>query len=188
MSAYDPEPRGGRTATAVLLAVALLAVLGAAVGYLLGVRYNDSTPKADPSPAAALCPDVTQHDAAAQGAVPPLTVRLHVVTKSGTDTGTGSPYRSEVWICVAAAAKGESSTLWFQGHRIKHSLDEEIVNDQANGNGILLHPANALSDGKYRATNTDATGTTTYVVSPTALLISGPHGNSTEVVVPLPPR
>jgi hypothetical protein len=190
MSAYDPEPRRGRTATAVLLAVALLAVLGAAVGYLLGVRYNDSKPQADRSaaasaPAGTPCPDFMQHDAAAQGAVLPLTLRLYVLTKKQNATAS-DPYRSEIWICAAARASGNKSRLWYQGHSIRTARypAEQITNDPVNGNGILLGGVNAIDGGKYRATYTDNNGaSTSYTVSPDELDINGAGGTSTQEVV-----
>jgi hypothetical protein len=190
MSAYDPEPRRGRTATAVFLAVALLAVLGAAVGYLLGVRYNDSKPQADRSAAPSAspgtpCPDFIQREAGARGAVLPLTLRLYVLTKKQNATA-GDPYRSEVWICAAAGSSGNESRLWYQGHLIKSARypDEQITNDPVSGNGILLNGVNAIDSGKYRVTYTDNHGaSTTYTVSPKELDISGAGGTSTQVVV-----
>lgn len=186
MSAYDPEPRRGRTATAVLLAVALLAVLGAAVGYLLGVRHNDSQAAAAPSASAGTpCPDFIQQAAEARGAVLPLTLRLYVLTKK-PNANAADPYRSEVWICVAPRATGNKSRLWYQGHSIRTAPypDEQITDDPVNGNGILLNPVNSLDADKYRATYTDNSGnSTSYTVSPRELTISGPGGTTTQVVV-----
>ena len=180
MSAYDPEPRGGRTAAAVLLAVALLAVLGAAAGYFLGVRHNDSKPAAGESggPGVAAgkpCPSFIEKAAVARGAVPPMTLRLYVLTKKQNAT-TSDPYRAEVWICAAAAGE---STLWYQGHTIKTKLDEPITGD----NGILLKNVNSLDANKYQVTNTDSNGTTTYTVSPTELDINSPDGSTALMVV-----
>lgn len=182
MSAYDPEPRGGRTAAAVLLAVALLAVLGAAAGYFLGVRHNDSTPSADrsagPSTSGGLkCPSFIERAAVARGAVPPMTLRLYVLTKKQNATPS-DPYRAEVWICAAAAGE---STLWYQGHTIKTKPypDEQLTND----NSILLKNVNSLDADKYQVTNTDSNGSTTYTVSPKELDINGSGGDTTLMVV-----
>jgi hypothetical protein len=195
MSAYDPQPRRGRTAIAVLLATALLAVLGAAFGYLLGVRANDRKatagnsspgPTADAAPTGKPCPDFIQDDAAAQGAGKPLTLRLYVATKKQGAIGPDDPYRSEVWICAAASAPPGKSRLWYQGHAIRTARfpAEQIVNDPSTGNGILLNPANSIDNGKYTATYTDTSGnSTTYTVSAKQLEVRQNTGTRIEPVV-----
>ena len=80
MSAFDEPRRGaGRTVAAVLLALAVLAVLGGVFGYLLGNKAKneaggdggDGGPSAGPgqsTPAGDPCPQFIQTAAGAKGA------------------------------------------------------------------------------------------------------------------------
>src|SRR5438552_11042443 len=89
--AYDePERSGsGRTVAAVLLALAVLAVLGGVFGYLLGNQAKQNTAgdgngtpgSTDSSPAGDPCPSFIQTAARAKGAKLPLTLRLYMTTK-----------------------------------------------------------------------------------------------------------
>jgi hypothetical protein len=194
MSPYDDGEQGGsgRTATAVLLAVAVLAVIGSLFGYLLGTRANDAKASANPttnstgttgtrtatggtgqtkSPAATQCPEFMQQAASAKGATRPLTLRLYIATQ-----------KSEVWICAAADGK-----LWYQGHSIRKSRFPDEVPVEGE-NGLLLSQVNALNDGAYLAINEDSNGRTDYRVSPQELTIERRGGNkTTEKVVDTSP-
>jgi len=185
MSAYDPPSRGrGRTAAAVLLAVAVLAVLGGVFGYVLGTKANEpkatgngaptraptsTRTTAQPTKTAAAgtpCPDFMQEAAAKRGASRPLTLRLYVATA-----------RSEVWVCAAA-----SGGLWYQGHAIKNAKypDETPVE---GANGLLLSGVNGINQNRYQAVHEDQGGRTTYTVSRTELVIDRNGNKSTEKVV-----
>ena len=183
MSEYDPPERGGsgRTAVAVFLAVAVLAVIGSLFGYLLGDRANEAKasggqtggPTGGPtggsttggpkvSPSATECPEFMQEAAGAKGAKRPLTLRLYVATQ-----------KSEVWICPDAAGK-----LWYQGHSIRNARFPAEV-PQEGVNGLLLSQVNAIDEGRYRATNEDQNGRTDYTVGPDKLEIVRKGGNTT---------
>ncbi len=189
MSPYDPQEErsgSGRTAVAVFLAVAVLAVIGSLFGYLLGSRANDEKVGAEqttgptggtttggpdqtgsPSAAATQCPEFMQQAAVQKGAVRPLILRLYIATD-----------KSEVWICPDANGK-----LWYQGHSIKKArFPTEVPVEGVNG--LLLSQVNAVNDGKYVAINEDENGRTDYTVSPTELIIDRRGGNkTTEKVV-----
>ena len=187
MSPYDPPERGGsgRTAVAVFLAVAVLAVIGSLFGYLLGSRANearasgdrtggpttqatggDTTPGNTKSPAAE-CPEFMQKAAQAQGAKRPLTLRLSIATA-----------KSEVWICPDANNK-----LWYQGHKIENGRFPSEV-PQEGVNGLLLSNVIAIDQGRYVAINEDQNGRTDYTVGPLELIIDRKGGNkTTEKVV-----
>jgi hypothetical protein len=184
MSAYDPPSRGGgRTAAAVLLAVAVLAVLGGVFGYVLGTKANEAkaTTSGSPTPAASRprttaqptksaggipCPDFMQEAAAKRGAPRPLTLRLYIATE-----------KSEVWVCAAA-----NGALWYQGHAIRKGKfpDETPVEGE---NGLLLRNVNGIDQNRYQAVNEDQGGRTTYTVSRTELIIDRNGNKSTEKVV-----
>ncbi len=176
VSAYDQPRRGGagRTVAAVLLALAVLAVLGGVFGYLLGhrakVNGGSGTPgtsgTADTSAAADPCPAFIQAAAQAKGAKTPMTLRLYMTTN-----------KSEVWICAAAAGG-----LWYQGHSIKqHRYPQEVPVEGVNG--LLLSGVNATDQGRYVAVNQDANGVTTYTVSKDQLVIERNGKKSTERAV-----
>jgi hypothetical protein len=175
-SGFDEPQRGGagRTVAAVLLALAVLAVLGGVFGYLLGNRAKataggDGGPSASPGqsvPAGDPCPDFIQKAARAKGAKAPLMLRLYMTTQ-----------KSEVWICVAADRR-----LWYQGHSIKqYRYPDETPLEGVNG--LLLGNANATDQGRYVAVNQDANGRTTYTVSKDELVIDRNGKKSTEPAV-----
>jgi hypothetical protein len=183
MSPYDPPERGGsgRTAVAVFLAVAVLAVIGSLFGYLLGDRANEAKAGGSPTTQATggdtsptvtrsagpECPDFMQQAAAAQGAKRPLTLRLYIATA-----------KSEVWICPDAAGK-----LWYQGHSIRKARFPGEVPEQGV-NGLLLSNVNGIDQGRYVAINEDQNGRTDYTVGPLELIIDRKGGNkTTEKVV-----
>jgi hypothetical protein len=175
VSAYDQPRRGGagRTVAAVLLALAVLAVLGGVFGYLLGHRAKvngGGTPgtsgTADTTSAAVPCPTFIEAAAQAKGAKTPMTLRLYMTTA-----------RSEVWICAAAGAG-----LWYQGHSIRqHRYPQEVPVEGVNG--LLLGGVNATDQGRYVAVNQDANGVTTYTVSKEQLVIERNGKKSTERAV-----
>jgi hypothetical protein len=174
VSAYDEPPRSGsgRTVAAVLLALAVLAVLGGIFGYLLGNRAKQdvaaggqpsggaSSPGGDP------CPQFIQSAARAKGAKLPMTLRLYMTTK-----------QSEVWICAAADRK-----LWYQGHSIRQARYPSEL-PVAGVNGLLLGGVNGIDQGRYVAVNQDQNGTTTYTVSKDQLVIERNGKKSTEPAV-----
>jgi hypothetical protein len=186
MSAYDAPQRSsaGRTATAVLLAVAVLAVLGSVLGYVLGSKANDAKANAKaseaptggpatvespaaPKSAAAGCPDFMQQAAGQRGASLPLTLRLHVVTDK----------KSEVWVCVAGDGK-----LWYQGHAIRTAkYPDEVPVEGVNG--LLLDRVNGIDQNRYLAINSDQNGETRYTVSTVELIVDRNGKKSTEKVV-----
>lgn len=176
-SGFDEPQRGGagRTVAAVLLALAVLAVLGGVFGYLLGNRAKDTNaggnggPSAGPgqtTPAGDPCPEFIQTAARARGAKAPLTLRLYMTTQ-----------KSEVWICVAGDRR-----LWYQGHSIRQSRypNEKPVEGV---NGLLLGNVNGIDQDRYRAVNQDANGQTTYTVSKDELVIERNGKKSTEPAV-----
>ncbi len=188
MSEYDPPERGGagRTAVAVFLAVAVLAVIGSLFGYLLGSRANEATasaggtsgpttrastgnttPSESSKSPATECPEFMQKAAEAQGAKRPLTLRLYIATA-----------KSEVWICPDAGGK-----LWYQGHSIKKATFPAEVPEEGV-NGLLLSNVNGIDQGRYVAINEDQNGRTDYTVGPEELVIDRKGGNkTTEKVV-----
>jgi hypothetical protein len=172
VSAYDQPRRGGagRTVAAVLLALAVLAVLGGVFGYLLGSRAKDNarggTPRTTDTKRAGPCPTFIQTAARAKGAKTPMTQRLYMTTR-----------QSEVWICVAADRR-----LWYQGHSIKQSrYPREVPVEGVNG--LLLGGVNGIDKGRYVAVNRDPNGVTTYTVSEDQLVIDRNGNKSTEPAV-----
>ena len=172
VSAYDQPRRGGagRTVAAVLLALAVLAVLGGVFGYLLGNRAKNiggGPPEStDTTDAAVPCPDFIEGAAQAKGAKTPMTLRLYMTTS-----------RSEVWICAAAGGG-----LWYQGHSIKQSrYPKEVPVEGVNG--LLLSGVNGIDQGGSRAVNRDPNGVTTYTVYKDQLVIERNGKKSTERAV-----
>jgi hypothetical protein len=176
----------GRTAAAVLLAVMLLTIIGASVGYVLGAREararaaagtqppGDERPTARPTtkaptagasttgaPAPEACLDHTEQLARAAGSPGGLTVVLYVKT-------TGS----EVWVC-----KDTDGRLWYQGHVRSDA-------EKASGTrGPLVEGDNALflatverEDEGYVATNRVGDAVTRYHMSARMFLIEHSDG------------
>jgi hypothetical protein len=167
----------GRTAAAVFVAVAVLAVTGAVFGYLIGARANPTggtnTPQAHTpttggttrqptrtrttasTPSGKRCPDFVQTAAENQGAKGTLRLELFIVTK-----------QSEVWVC-----KEDNGPLWYQGHRIeKGRFPAETPVEGVNG--LFLKTVIGLDNGRFLATNTRSDGVVTkYTVSSTQLTI-----------------
>jgi hypothetical protein len=177
VSAFDEPRRGGagRTVAAVLLALAVLAVLGGVFGYLLGNKAKDEAggdggPSAGPgrsTPAGDPCPSFIQNAARAKGAKAPLTLRLYMTTQ-----------KSEVWICTAADGR-----LWYQGHSMRPARYRDGELPVEGVNGLLLGNVNGIDQGRYRAVNQDANGQTTYTVSKDELVIERNGKKSTEPAV-----
>ena len=175
-SDFDEPQRGGsgRTVAAVLLALAVLAVLGGVFGYLLGNQAkqdgtaggNGTPSSSESSPGGDPCPSFIQTAARTKGAKLPMTLRLYMRTKN-----------SEVWICAAADRK-----LWYQGHSIKQApYPTELPVPGVNG--LLLGGVNGIDQERYVAVNQDQNGTTTYTVSKNELVIERNGKKSTEPAV-----
>jgi hypothetical protein len=171
----QPSQGAGRTAAAVFVAVAVLAVTGAVFGYLIGARANPTdgtnTPQAHPpttgtarqptrtrttagTPSGKPCPAFVQTAAEGQGARGTLRLELYILTK-----------QSEVWICK------DDGRLWYQGHRIDKARypDETPVEGT---NGLFLTTVIGLDNGRFLATNTSSDGVVTkYTVSTQTLRI-----------------
>jgi hypothetical protein len=176
-SAYEEPQRGGagRTVVAVLLALAVLAVLGGVFGYLLGNRAKvdeaagnggQSPGSGQSGPAGDPCPSFIQTAARAKGAKVPMTLRLYMTTA-----------KSEVWIC-----KGADGRLWYQGHSIRQDSERGEVPVEGV-NGLLLGGVNGIDQDQYVAINKDANGTTKYTVSKDQLVIERNGKKSTEPAV-----
>lgn len=161
MSSHDPSRDSGRTATAVLLAVAVLAVIGSVFGYILGTRANELEARESnhptPTPTSQVttgqsptgqqqggeaCPTFSQEAAQRRGAKLPLTLVLYIATESD---------KAEVWICRAADGR-----LWYQGHKVeKGRYPAETPVEGVNG--LLLDVVNSPTPGEYLAINKDGT-------------------------------
>ncbi|MFB9182093.1 hypothetical protein ACFFX1_28475 [Dactylosporangium sucinum] len=179
MSRYGPETEreSSRTFVVVLLALLILTVLGALLGYILGKRDIDAreslpgdgkspTPTSGGSaaPAAAPCPDFIGAAARKRDGNTKLPLRLVLYIR--TDK------KSEVWIC----RENDGVGLWYQGHDIREGPypAETPVEDD---NGLLLSTVTPAGDG-YLATN----GTTQYRVSRKELKVSGNQNFTAGVV------
>jgi hypothetical protein len=173
-SASDEPRRGGagRTVIAVLLALAVLAVLGGVFGFVLGSNAKENaggTPGGgggQTSPAGDPCPTFIQTAARAKGAKAPMTLRLYMTTT-----------KSEVWICATADGR-----LWYQGHSIRQSRYPDELPVQGV-NGLLLGGVNGIDRDQYVAVNQDQNGSTTYTVSKDQLVIERNGKKSTEPAV-----
>jgi hypothetical protein len=183
MSAYDAPRRsgGGRTALAVFLAVAVLAVLGSVFGYVLGTRANENkqasggaTPPGSNSPAASgsagpLCPDFIATAIVAKNGTKPVTERLYLRTRT-----------SEVWICADG-----SGALWYEGHDARKGVYPQTT-PQEGVDSILLPGVNGINQDangntRYYVTNTDPAGKTTkYTISPDELDVTHPDGTNEQ--------
>jgi hypothetical protein len=192
MSPADVPPGRGRSALAVLLAAVFLAVIGASVGVAAGVttrpkqdatssRGTSAGPENSPDDASTPtstggstgatgdeCPRYTVDAATHAGAKPPLQVVLYVRTVDAQHLDS-----SQVWICRDAGGR-----LFYQGHSVQRGEMRAANSD----NSLFLSAVVADGDG-YTATNTDNSGTTTYHVSGTELIIRQPHDTWTERVV-----
>ncbi len=176
-SAYGEPQRGGagRTVTAVLLALAVLAILGGVFGYLLGNKAKQDSAGGDggrtpgggqSSPSGPPCPQFIQTAARTRGAKTPMTLRLYMTTE-----------KSEVWICNSSDGR-----LWYQGHSIKNARYPSEL-PVPGVNGLLLGNVNGIDQGRYVAVNQDQNGTTTYTVSKDELVIDVNGKKSTEPAV-----
>jgi hypothetical protein len=155
----DQSQTRPRVVGPLLIALALLAVIGGSVGFILGTTGDSSSPPkssgssgpADPaeSPSGERCPAYTEELAGRE-----LTQLLYVRTAL-----------SEVWICADA-----SGTLFYQGHAGQPG--EQLV-DKVNA--LFLTDVEETGDG-YRARNTSDGTTTEYRVSRDELVIHPPKG------------
>jgi hypothetical protein len=171
--------------TAVLLAVAVLAVIGAVFGYVLGTRANDAAGPSTPSarvtpsdgsspatrrssvPAGKRCPEFIERAARDRGATLPFTLRLYILTN-----------RSEVWICAEP-----DSSLWYQGHSLRNGPYPKETPVEGE-NGLLLNTVTATDGGRYVAVNRDGEGNETrYTVSRTELRVDRATNPFTENVI-----
>ena len=179
MASLDtPRPRSSRNrdgrqnVAVVLLAVAVLAVVGAAFGYVLGTqakaddnrrgqgRVTQSTGKTTPTARTGkACPSITERAARDQGSPGDLRQRLYIKTDE-----------SEVWICEDRAGK-----LWYQGHRLSGPFQQATGSDS-----LFLTTVNLKSDGGYLAVNVTERGTTDYVVYRDRLIIAGRENGRSE--------
>ncbi|MET7420591.1 hypothetical protein [Dactylosporangium sp. NPDC005555] len=188
MSSHDAyaEPERGRTLTVVLLALLILTVIGALVGFVLGnrakgdaasgpdsgqsprpstnVSTQGASPKATPCPAF-METAIKQRDS---NAALPLALQLYIRTD-----------KREVWICREA----DTSGLWYQGHDKRRSfsgVDGSGETPVEGDNGLLLSSvtfSGSVGNDKYTATN----GATTYTVSRDKLAVSGNQTLSDDV-------
>jgi hypothetical protein len=180
----DEQPAPPGVWGKVLLAVILLAIIGGSAGWLLaehqrgedqraiesgtdfpvthnGTSEDDGADGGGQSPEAGVepggeCPATTTKQAGASAA---LSLMLHLRTQN-----------SDVWIC------SDGERLFYQGYR--GPPGGEFTDD----NSLFLTDVVAESDG-YRATNTSRTGTTTYIVSRSELIISDGAGERREAAV-----
>jgi hypothetical protein len=181
---------------AVGLAIVFLAVIGASVGYILGTNAKKpgqsvasdqtTTPTSAPAPTSPAtsdtggpqptypatktssstktytaptkdkCPDYTIEAANHRGGKADYRVRLYIKTN-----------KSEVWICMDANFK-----LFYQGHVLGKPFNG------ATTNSTLFLTTVEPRDHDYKATNSDGSKTTYYLVSPTALVIEYSNGTS----------
>jgi hypothetical protein len=176
-SAYGEPRRGGagRTVTAVLLALAVLAILGGVFGYLLGNKAKQDTAggngggtpgTGESSASGPPCPPFIQSAARGKGAKSPMTLKLYMTTQ-----------KSEVWICKAADGR-----LWYQGHSIRNSRYPSEL-PVPGVNGLLLGNVNGIDRERFVAVNEDQNGRTTYTVSKDELVIDVNGKKSTEPAV-----
>jgi hypothetical protein len=177
----------GRNATAVVLAAAVLAVVGAVFGVVLGTQATGSsnrpdgggtttTPGSQPAttPAGKPCPGFIRDAATKRGAKEPL-IQILYIESENRDRNS----HSEVWICRDEGGRGK---LWYQGHRIDRAKYPDEVPVEGR-NGLLLNQVNSTGD-QFIAVNTDAQGNrTTYTVSKTELAIVQPRDRWTERVL-----
>jgi hypothetical protein len=168
-----PRNRASRqNAAVVLLAVAVLAAVGSAFGYVLGtqakadanrpgqVRVSQSTAKTTPPARTGKpCPGITERAAKDVGSPGDLRQRLYIKT----DT-------AEVWICEDRAGK-----LWYQGHRLAGPFQQATGNDS-----LFLTTVNLNSDGSYLAVNVTERGRTDYAVYRDRLVITNRENNRSE--------
>jgi hypothetical protein len=158
----------------VLLAVGVLAVVGAAFGYVLGtqakaddnngqgqVRVSQSTAKGpNPTPRTGKqCPGITERAARDNGSPGDLRQRLYIKT----DT-------SEVWIC-----EDRNGKLWYQGHRLSGPFQQATGTDS-----LFLTTVNLNSDGGYLAVNVTERGRTEYAVYRDRLVITNRENNRSD--------
>jgi hypothetical protein len=182
--------RGGRSSIGPLVvAVIFLAVLGAGAGFSLGTLTRDAHVSASGggSGSGSGTGTTTTTPPANQGQPSPVTP-ISTTTGGHSSTGTGGDSRcpqhteqlakagqltlleylhtaaSEVWVC-----RSGDGTLFYQGHRIKASLNENLV----EGDNALFLTTIQPEDNGWVATNTDPTNgnVTRYHVKPHKLII-----------------
>ena len=179
-----PTVRRG-TAGLALLAMVFLAIIGASVGVIIGLRSDGTTSgppdgglgagtgssTATPPASASHTPPVT-----ASGTPPVIERCLEHTEKLARDKGSPGGLvvhayyltsGSEVWIC-----KDTAGTLWYQGHR-GGPADRVLV----EGDNALFLATVQRIDGGYVATNQNADGRTDYRVTRRLLRIEqSSHG------------
>jgi hypothetical protein len=161
-----------QNAAVVLLAVAVLAAVGSAFGYVLGtqdkadanrpgqVRVSRPTNTATPTARTGKpCPGITERAARGVGSPGDLRQRLYIKTD-----------QSEVWICEDRAGK-----LWYQGHRLAGPFNQATGTDS-----LFLTTVNLNSDGGYLAVNVTERGRTDYAVYRDRLVITNRENNRSE--------
>ncbi|MDG4820314.1 hypothetical protein O7635_00310 [Asanoa sp. WMMD1127] len=157
------KPRVG----AFLVALLLLAVIGAAVGWIAGVRVADArdsatgTREPDP-PRGDPCPSAAESAAAEAGSPGGLVEILYIRTEDDR----------QVWIC-----RDTAGTIFYQGYV------GPIGGDLRPGENALFLTTVENTDDGYLATNETDDGRTTYHVTSTALTQSNDGNQSTYEVV-----
>lgn len=185
MSSHDAyaEPERGRTLTVVLLALLILTVIGALVGFVLGRRDSDGaksgagsgqssgpsisvTTRGATAPTAEQCPQFIQVAAKIRDPQTdlPLTLALYIRTD-----------KREAWICLEASGIG----LWYQGHDKRKGYYGDGETPKEGDNGLLLGNDSVTASGvdKYIATN----GGTRYTLSREKFVVSGNQSINEDV-------
>ncbi|MEV0718024.1 hypothetical protein [Asanoa sp. NPDC050611] len=171
-----PGPKPPRRALApFLVALLLLAVIGAAAGWIYGARVADQraanrpaqeetqdTPGTEPEvPVGEDCPAATQEAARGAGSSGGLTEVLYIRTEDD----------KQVWIC-----RDTAGTLFYQGY--VGPADGDFI----QGENALFLTSVEETGGGYLATNQTDDGTTTYSVTPYRLTQSTNGKESTYQV------
>jgi hypothetical protein len=195
MSRYEAEPaqESSRTVTVVLLSLLILTVIGALVGYVLGLRDIDDDKSAagdvpsavppavtsgtasrrpTPAPPGGPCPDFVSQAAKARDskAAVPLRRVQYVRTSRG----------HEVWICQEADGSG----LWYQGHDKVENWYEDGEVPQEGKNGLLRPGVVDKGNRTWVVTNDG----TTYTVTPDGLAVTGGQNFTDTATQANPPR
>jgi hypothetical protein len=148
--AAPPRRRGGGL-LALLLAVLFLAVLGASVGVVVGLRVNEHRAAEEQSRTGGDSGGQSTGDPQPPAGSTPTGKRCHQVTERDAKVGAlfevryVKTNRSEAWIC-----RDSGGGLWYQGHLLSGPLD-------SNDFSLLLPGVQADGD-TYVATN-EADGT-----------------------------
>jgi hypothetical protein len=181
----------------VLVAAIFLAVIGASVGFLLGVRDNGDEGSGGPDPGQVSVEESDPDAEPPPPPPPPADGESHTTERpeeeappTGDDCPqhtrrlarqAGSPgeltlklyirtAKSQAWICTDSDDK-----LFYQG------LVGKPGDRPREGDNALFLLEVVEEDGIYRAENkaSDGGGTTTYVVSPETLITEFPNGSKT---------